>query len=542
MSNRLWVTDDRWGTRDEVHYGDRVVRCYKERPANLDQMFRNTVANNSDAPAMVMGHDTVDYGTLDNLVNNMAGNLANLGVVKGDRVALLLGNRFEFITATMACARIGVISVPMNIRQQARETEFILNQCGAKVVLHEASLSDVMPEPIDIPAVEHVFAAGDEPTTSKSIDELAEPATPPEVEVSEEDIATILYTSGTTGRPKGATLTHFGHIHSLLHFEHCMQLRPGDKTILAVPASHVTGLVAIILSMVNVGGCTVMMKEFRARAYLELAAREQISMTILVPAMYNLCLLDPEFASFDLSAWRIGGFGGAPMPKDTIARLADQLPNLVLMNAYGATETTSPTTMMPLGQTSGHEDSIGQVVPCGGVRIMDDDGREVPAGESGEIWIAGPMIVPGYWDNPDANAKEFTNGWWHSGDIGSLDEDGFVRIFDRKKDMINRAGFKVYSAEVESVMSFHPEIIELAIVGRPDPVLGEKVQAFVVSTPELKSVEELRTWCATQMSNYKVPDFVTFLDDPLPRNANGKILKRNLRDLIDAEMQEAASA
>ncbi|NQV21855.1 MAG: long-chain fatty acid--CoA ligase, partial [Rhodospirillales bacterium] len=274
---------------------------------------------------------------------------------------------------------------------------------------------------------------------------------------------------------------------------------------------------------------------------LELAAREQISMTILVPAMYNLCLLDSDFDSFDLSSWRIGGFGGAPMPKDTIARLAKQLPNLVLMNAYGATETTSPTTMMPLGQTAGHEDSIGQVVPCGGVRIMDDNGREVAAGESGEIWIAGPMIVPGYWDNPEANAKEFTNGWWHSGDIGSLDDDGFVRIFDRKKDMINRAGFKVYSAEVENVMSFHPDIIELAIVGRPDPVLGEKVQAFIVSTPELKSTEEVRTWCATQMSNYKVPDFVTFLDEPLPRNANGKILKRTLRDMIDEEMKQVAS-
>ncbi|HIF11150.1 MAG TPA: long-chain fatty acid--CoA ligase [Sneathiellales bacterium] len=541
MSNRLWVFEDRWSRRDEVHYGDRVVRCYKDRPATLDQVFRNTVAQSPDAPAVVLERDTVDYATLDTLVNNMAGNLARIGVKKGERVALLLGNRFEFITATLACARIGAISVPMNIRQQNRETEFILNQCGAKVLLHEASLTDRLPERIDMPAVEHIFAAGDEPTTSPSIDELAIRATPPEVEVSEEDIATILYTSGTTGRPKGATLTHFGHIHSIMHFEHCMLLRPGDKTILAVPASHVTGLVAIILSMVNVGGCTVMMKEFKARAYLELAARERISMTILVPAMYNLCLMDPDFGSFDLSAWRIGGFGGAPMPKDTITRLAKQLPNLVLMNAYGATETTSPTTMMPLGQTDGHEDSIGQVVPCGGVRIMDDDGREVPLGESGEIWIAGPMIVPGYWENPEANVIEFTNGWWHSGDIGSLDEDGFVRIFDRKKDMINRAGFKVYSAEVESVMSFHPDIIELAIVGRPDPVLGEKVQAFVVSKPELKSAEELRTWCATQMSNYKVPDFVTFLNDPLPRNANGKILKRTLRDMIDVEMKLAAN-
>jgi acyl-CoA synthetase (AMP-forming)/AMP-acid ligase II len=541
MSNRLWSTDARWATRDEVHYGDRVVRCYKDRPTTLDQVFRSTAERFADAPALVLGRETIDYRTLDGRVENMAGNLARIGVGKGDRVALLLGNRFEFVYATLAAARIGAIAVPMNTRQQARETDFILNQCGAKVLLHEAALSDRLPERIDMPAVEHLFAAGDEETSSPSIDGLLTPATAPIVTVVEEDTATILYTSGTTGRPKGAMLTHFGQIHSLMHFEHCMELRPGDKTILAVPASHVTGLVAIILSMVNIGGCTVMMKEFKARAYLELAAREQISMTILVPAMYNLCLLDPDFESFDLGSWRVGGYGGAPMPKDTIARLAQQLPNLVLVNAYGATETTSPTTMMPLGMTGGHEDSIGQVVPCGGIRIMDDQGRQVAPGESGEIWIAGPMVVPSYWDNPDANTKEFTNGWWHSGDIGSLDDDGYVRIFDRKKDMINRAGFKVYSAEVENVMSFHPDIIEAAIVGRPDPVLGEKVQAFVVATSELKSAEELRTWCATQMSDYKVPDFVTFLDEPLPRNANGKILKRTLRDMIDEEMKQVAS-
>ncbi len=541
MTKRLWSTDARWAMRDEVHYGDRVARCYRDRPANLDQVFCNTVGQFPDSPALVLERETIDYRTLDGIVENMAGNFARIGIEKGDRIALLLGNRFEFFYATLAAARIGAIIVPMNIRQQARETEFILTQCGAKVLLHEASLNDVLPERIDTPMLEHVFAAGDEDTKSPPIDDLLTPATAPEVEIDEEDTATILYTSGTTGRPKGAMLTHFGHVHSVMHFEHCMELRPGDKTILAVPASHVTGLVSIFQNMVNVGGCTVIMREFKARAYLELAAREQVSMTILVPAMYNLCLLDPDFDSFDLSSWRIGGYGGAPMPKDTIVRLAKQLPNLVLVNAYGATETTAPTTMIPLGQTAGHEDSIGQVVPCGGVRIMDDDGREVPPGESGEIWIAGPMIVPGYWDNPEANEKEFTNGWWHSGDIGSLDEEGYVRIFDRKKDMINRAGFKVYSAEVENVMSFHPDIVELAIVGRPDPVLGEKVQAFVVSTPELKSAEELRTWCATQMSNYKVPDFITFLEDPLPRNANGKILKRTLRDMVDEEMKQAAS-
>ena len=228
-------------------------------------------------------------------------------------------------------------------------------------------------------------------------------------------------------------------------------------------------------------GCVITLREFKARAFLELAARERMTHTLVVPAIYNLCLRDPEFDRFDLSAWRIGGFGGASMPEGTIRALAEKLPGLTLMNAYGATETTSPTTIMPMGLQAAHLDSVGVVVPCGDVRVMDDAGREVAPGETGEIWIAGPMVVPGYWDNPEATAREFERGYWKSGDLGSIDARGFVRVFDRKKDLINRGGYKVYSAEVESVLSLHPAVVESALIAVPDPVLGEKARAIVVA-------------------------------------------------------------
>ena len=310
-----------------------------------------------------------------------------------------------------------------------------------------------------------------------------------------------------------------------------MGLRDGDVSVLAVPASHVTGLVAIILTMINVSGTTVLMPVFKARAFLQLAAATKMTHTLIVPAMYNLCLLDPEFATFDLSHWRIGSFGGAPMPEATIERLAAILPNLTLINAYGSTETTSPVTLLPSGEVAAHADTVGKVLPCADIVVMDDDGREVAPGESGELWIAGPMVVPGYWNNPDADRTAFHAGYWKSGDIGSIDAQGYVRIHDRKKDMINRGGYKIYCIEVEGVLARHPQVIECAVIGRPDPVLGERVHAVIVPRAADLDLGALQAFCAQNLSDYKVPESFTLIADALPRNANGKVLKTALREL-----------
>jgi O-succinylbenzoic acid--CoA ligase len=276
---------------------------------------------------------------------------------------------------------------------------------------------------------------------------------------------------------------------------------------------------------------------FKAAPFIDLLAAERVSHTIMVPAMYNLCLLQPGFADADLSAWRIGGYGGAPMPVATIEALAARLPGLTLLNAYGATETTSPVTLMPAGQTRGHADTVGVPLPAARVTVMDDDGREVAAGETGELWIAGPMVVPGYWANPEATAASFTAGHWHSGDLGSVDAEGYVRVFDRKKDMLNRGGYKIYSVEVENVLMAWPGMVEAAIIGRPCPVLGERVHAVVHVAPGSAGAGDdaaLRAFCAARLADYKVPETIGWSTEPLPRNANGKLMKRLLRDRLTA--------
>lgn len=522
-------------TRHELHYGDRLVRAYAERSPGIDAMFRASVAAHPAAVAIVDGDGRWTYTELDRIVDRVAGNLSALGLASGDRIALLLGNRWEFVAAILAAARLGAIVVPINIRHRRPENDFVLAHCGARVLIHDADQGPNIPLAETVPELRHRFSCGGPISGSAPFETLLADAHPaPHVVTPEDSCYCILYTSGTTGRPKGAMLTHFGCVASCLHFRYGLGMRPGDSTILAVPGSHVTGLVAIILSMLAVGGSVAMMGAFRARDYLDMAARLRITHALMVPAMYNLCLLDPDFDRFDLSTWRIGGYGGAPMPEATIASLAEKLPNLTLVNAYGATETTSPATMMPLGQGRSRADSVGRPVTCGDIRIMDDEGREVAPGEAGEIWIGGPMVVPGYWNNPEANRANFAAGYWKSGDIGSMDAEGFVRIFDRKKDMINRGGYKVFSAELENELAYHPGVLEVAVIGRPDPVLGERVQAFVVRKDPALTAEALRAFCAERMSDYKVPDRVDFLDQPLPRNANGKVLKAELRSFMES--------
>jgi acyl-CoA synthetase (AMP-forming)/AMP-acid ligase II len=306
-----------------------------------------------------------------------------------------------------------------------------------------------------------------------------------------------------------------------------------DRGLVAVPLSHVTGLVGVALSTMIAGGSVILMRQaYKTPDFLALASREKITYSILVPTIYTLCVMSPELSTYDLSSWRIGCFGGAPMPVATIEMLAEKLPHLQLLNAYGATETTSPSTVMPRTQWRNHFDSVGITVPCGEIRVVDDDGVEMPRGTAGELWIAGPMVVPGYWQRPDANRSEFVNGFWRSGDIGSMDADGFVRVFDRKKDMINRGGFKVFSAEVENVIVGLEGVLECAIIGRDDPVLGQRVHAIVVVADQSHlSPDAVKDFCAQRLADYKVPETVTLWTTPLPRNANGKVLKARLREL-----------
>ena len=536
----MWTIND-LPTRMESHFGDRVVRCYAERPTSVHAMVVEAVRRNPTGEAVVCGERRLTWQALHEQSMAFAGGLAQRGVACGDRIALLLGNDIEFVIATLAAAALGAVVVPLSIREQMPGIAYILKQCGAAVVVHDAALGERLPPAADAPDVRLRVSVGFH-GGSEAFAALADSAPPVQAaQVREEDVAAILYTSGTTGRPKGAMLTHFNIVHSAMHYENTMALSSSDRGAAVVPLSHVTGLVGLLMVMVRTAGTLLVMPAFKAGDFLEFAERERMTFTVMVPAMYNLCLLQDDFARRDLSAWRVGAFGGAPMPTATIDALAVKLPSLVLMNAYGATETTSPASIMPPGQTRAHSESVGRTVRCGHIAIMDEAGREVAPGETGEIWIGGPMVVKGYWDNPAATAENFSAGYWHSGDIGSMDKDGYLHVFDRRKDMLNRGGYKIYSVEVENVLCQHPAILEAAVVGKPCPVLGERVHVFI-TTKEGQAVaaEELTAFCSSRLADYKVPESFTLRDEALPRNANGKLLKRELRDRLLADLKAAS--
>jgi long-chain acyl-CoA synthetase len=530
-----WPDDPLPAIRHEIHFGDRLLRCFVERPASLFAVFEQTLATNPDGPALVDADGRLTYAELAEHIERLAAGLAAHGIGAQDRVALLLGNGAPFLIALLACARLGAISVPLSIREQQEGLAAMLVQSGSKLLIHEGELAARLPDLRALPLLEHRIGI-DGRTFDALLAESPGDAAPPAHRPAEDDVAVILYTSGTTGTPKGALLTHLNITHSVMHYALCLGLGPRDRALLATPASHVIGLVGTLLTMIHVGGSTVVMRAFKARRALELIAAERVTVTAMVPAMYHLCLLEPDLAAFDLSSWRVARFGGAPMPEATIARLAARLPDLHLVNAYGATETAAAITMMPFGHTPRRPGSVGRVVPCAELRIMDEAGREPAPGEPGEVWIKGPMVVPGYFANDAASRDAFVAGYWRSGDIGAIDEGGYLHVLDRRKDMVNRAGYKVFSCEVEDVLCRHPQVAEAAVVAHPDPVLGEKVHAFVTALNQRLAGEDVRAFCAAHLADYKVPEFVTIGTAPLPRNAAGKVDKAALRERIAREL------
>ncbi len=520
----------------QARFGDRVVPVFSERPRSIWAMVSAAASRNPDGEALICGDCRLTWRDVVERSAQVAAGLQKTGLQSGDRLALLLGNRVEFVLAVFAAAQLGLVTVLLSTRQQTPEIAHVLNDCGAAMIIHEPGLADRLPGASDVPGLKYRIAVDGGAVVGQSFSYLADNAPlQGHAEVGEEDTAMILYTSGTTGRPKGAMLAHCNVVHSAMIFVGCLELTASDRSIAAVPLAHVTGVVANVMTMVACAGTLIILAEFKAAEYLKVAARERVTYTVMVPAMYNLCLLQPDFDSYDLSSWRIGGFGGAPMPVATIEKLKASIPDLKLMNCYGATETTSPSTIMPGELTAAHLDSVGLPCPGAHIVVVDAAGRELPRGEIGEIWIHGGSVIKGYWNNPAATAENFTGGFWHSGDLGSIDAQGFVRVFDRQKDMINRGGLKIYSAEVESVLAAHPDVVESAIIARPCQVLGERVHAVIVTRGGNIGADALRAWCAERLSDYKVPETVALTLQPLPRNANGKVMKKQLRDALAAQ-------
>jgi len=533
-------------TRLEAHFGDRVVRCFPDRPANLDAMLRQSAARFPKHEALVFEQQRINYRELDARVDAVALRFQHAGLNVGERIAVYMSNSIELIVVYFAALRSGLIAVPIGIRQQTPELEYALNNCSASALIFDTDSAARLPTRAQIPSVRNFYCVGGAITHDGAPTEPFEPlmektdAMAPVLEIDEETTAFIMYTSGTTGRPKGAELSHLGVWHATRHDELCLEFNSATRAVLAIPGTHVSGLVAIIMSIAQAGGCLVVMRSFDTRGLLNLMRAEKITATLFVPTIYTRILLEPDFDEFGLgSHWRSARYGGAPMPEATIAGLHKHLPALRLHQGYGATESSAVSVLLPADQTALRPTSVGTAEQCVDVMITDEAGRELAAGEIGEIWIGGPSVVRGYWNLPEENARSFIGGYWRSGDVGVIDELGYLQILDRRKDVIIRGGFKVYSVEVENVLAFVDGVVEAAVVPSPCPLLGERVHAFLYAPGVTENA--VREFCSTRLADYKIPDFITLSQEPLPRNLNGKLMKAPLKELASAAAQERAA-
>src|SRR5712672_4847122 len=326
-----WSHDSIPAMRLEARFGDRVVPAFCERPRSIWAMVSDAASRNPDGEALVCGVRRMTWREVAQQSAQVAAGLLKMGLQSGDLVALLLGNRIEFVLAMFSAAHLGAVTVILSTRQQKPEIAYVLADCGARLLIHEATLADRLPDSRDTPDLKYRVSVDDNDSASQFSDLTDNAAAHAPAAVGEEDTAMILYTSGSTGRPKGAMLAHCNVIHSATVYEACMKLTSADRSIAAVPLAHVTGEVATLMSMVRCAGTLIIISEFKAADYLKVASRERVTHTVMVPAMYNLCLLQTDFDSHDLSAWRIGGYGGAPMPVATIEKLAAKIPGLRLI-------------------------------------------------------------------------------------------------------------------------------------------------------------------------------------------------------------------
>ncbi len=475
------------------------------------------------------------------------------GVEKGDRVAIAMRNYPEWPVAFFGAAAAGAVVVPLNSWWTGEELEYGLQDSGSKVLFADPQRAESLAPHLGGLGVEKVVTVrGAAPGVAGALrfeEVLGTPpadAALPEVELSPDDDATLFYTSGTTGRPKGALGTQRNICSNLVAVAFVAARsaarsgkplpppgeRPQNASLVSVPFFHATGCHAILCGNLAFGGKLVMMYKWDAEKALELIEQERLTSFGGVPAMVWQVLESPNFGRFDVSSVNSVGYGGAPAAPELVRRIREAFGDVVSPgNGYGLTETSSITTYNGGADYVRKPDSVGAPIPVCEVKAVDLEGKELPPGQVGELWIKGPNVVKGYWRKPEATAETFSDGWLHSGDLGRIDEEGFVTIVDRAKDMVIRGGENIYCVEVESVLYDHPAVMDAAVIGIPHKVLGEEVAAVVQRTPDGQvSEEELRQHVARHLAAFKVPVRIEVRSEPLPRNANGKILKKDLRD------------
>jgi long-chain acyl-CoA synthetase len=490
---------------------------------NLTGILADTVAEQGDRIALKLDDLELPYSALDEASRRVGGLLAERGVQAGDRVGLMLPNLPYFPFAFFGALRIGAVVVPMNPLLKEREVAFHMSDSGAKLLLAWTQFADAAQKGSQQAGAECVVV---EPGGFEQMLAGVEPAG--EIaERDDDDTALILYTSGTTGTPKGAELTHANLRSAAQIAIDLVDAGPENVTFGALPLFHVFGLTSGLNSCVRVGGSLTLLPRFEPGKALEIVQRDRVTTFLGVPTMYAAMLHHGGHEEFDTSSLDLCVSGGAAMPVE-ILRGFEEAFDCKGLEGYGMSETCAVASFNRPDRER-KAGSIGIPVPGVEMKVVDTDGKEVPQGEVGEILIRGPVVMKGYWNRPDATGETIdSDGWLHSGDMATVDEEGYFFIVDRKKDMIIRGGFNVYPREIEEVLYEHPAVAEAAVVGVEHESLGEEVAAAVALKPgQEATVDELRAYVKERVAAYKYPRLV-WIADTLPKGPTGKILKRDI--------------
>ena len=534
----------------------RPSRIFTQIPPALRDLFDLIRARPADDVYLVFEDERWTNADMVKSIDEIATVLVErYGVTKGDRVAINMRNFPEWITAFGAATSIGAIAVLVNAWWTGPEIEFGLVDADAKVMITDRERVDRIGDRLQALNIHGlvVRAEGDLPPGCDHLADVVTPgATMPIIEIHPDDDATILFTSGTTGVPKGAVSTNRGVISGLFAFacrttvealRWAPDTPPDPSTaapsipacfILTVPLFHVTGCVPVMLGSVTTGARLVMMHKWDPLRALQLIEREKVTNFVGVPTMSQDLVSHPDFAKYDTSSLKNVGGGGAPMAPELVRKIEGSFAGKASPQlGYGLTETNGygPGNTGP--DYMAKPSSTGRVVPIMGVKIVDPNGSEQPNGEVGEVCLSGPMLIRGYWNRPEATAESIRDGWLHTGDLGYLDDQGFLYVVDRIKDMVLRGGENVYCSEVEAAIFEHNDIHEVAVFGLPHERLGEEVVAALLPTPgKTIDIDELTAFLAERIAPFKIPSQWFVREDPLPRGATGKILKREIRDRV----------
>jgi acyl-CoA synthetase (AMP-forming)/AMP-acid ligase II len=468
------------------------------------------------------------FRELHDRVAGIAAALGQHGFRAGDRLALLLPNEPDYLELVYACAWLGVIAVPVNARLSIPEIDHLIADASPRGLIRHSSLP--------VPTVKSSWALvlDQEPLEVQS-DSYPEPIYDPEA------ILALVYTSGTTGHPKGVVVTHANILANVDHFNYWAPYQQGGVHLHAAPIFHIADF-PFMFAAPAFAVCQVTIPKFDAQTFCETAERERVSQSVLVPTMINLLTQDDKFQKYDLTSLKTLAYGGSPMAPELVHRIREVLPNLKLVQSYGLSEAGFLTGLKDNEHTEDRLMSCGRTCPGIDLRIVDESGKEVEPGGHGELVARGANVMSGYWKKPEETKLAFRDGFFRTGDIGYRDAKGYFYILDRLKDMIVTGGENVYSGEVEAVIYQHPAVREAAVFGIPDSRWGELVAACVVRKPAMSlSENELITHCRRSLANYKVPRRVELSDTELPKSGTGKILKRILRERFWADQKRAVS-